>query len=57
MKANYFYILGNTLRMKHNNLAIFIIFVQILVIESAIHFQFLKIDWMFFLNLLKKQVG
>jgi hypothetical protein len=40
MTTNYFNILGNTLRMEHNNLAIIIILVQILVIESANRFQF-----------------
>jgi hypothetical protein len=39
MTSNSFYILGNTLKMKHNNLISFNIFFQLLVIENAIHFQ------------------
>jgi hypothetical protein len=39
MTSNSFYILGNALKLKHNNLIIFSIFFQLLVIENAIHFQ------------------
>jgi hypothetical protein len=39
MMDNSFYMLGNTLRMKHNNLTILNIFFQFLAIESEVHFQ------------------
>jgi len=57
MIANDFYILGNTLRMKYNNLAIFIIFVQILVIECATHFQLLFFSSMLNFFVIKTTLG
>jgi len=44
MKDNSFYILGNTLRMKNNKLAIFSIFFQFLAIENVVHFQFFPFE-------------
>jgi len=40
MTDNSFYMLGITLKMKHNNLTILSILFQLLVIESVVHFQF-----------------
>jgi hypothetical protein len=39
MMDNFFYILSNTLKMKHNNLTILSILFQLLAIENEVHFQ------------------
>lgn len=44
MTDNSFYILGNTLKMKHNNLVILNILSQLLEIESAVHFHFFPFE-------------
>jgi hypothetical protein len=40
----YFYILGKTLRMKHNNLVTLGVLFQLLMIESEIHFRFFSFE-------------
>jgi hypothetical protein len=39
MVKNSFCILGNKLKVKHNNLAILSILFQLLTIENVVHFQ------------------
>ncbi len=41
---NSFYMLGNTLRMKRNNLTILSILFQLLAIESVVDFQFFSFE-------------
>jgi hypothetical protein len=44
MRDNSFYILGNTVRMKHNNFKILSILFQLLAIENVVHFQFFPFE-------------
>ncbi len=41
---NCFYMLRNTLKMKHNNLTILNILFQLLAIESVVDFQFFSFE-------------
>jgi hypothetical protein len=44
MMKNSFCILGNKLKMKHNNLAVLSILFQLLMIENVVHFQFFSFE-------------